>query len=408
LSSEQRTSNLNLPNPYDGLINSVFQPIYSPRSKILIGFEALSRFISSDGKSEAPNDVFHKFKNSNQAVDLDRICRQVALEVYKDHFTHHSDHLLFLNFDSAIIDLGVQGSGFLLNQTANLGIPVDRIVLEIIESRVADVNKLLDFVQMYRELGFFIALDDVGSGYSNLERLAQIHPHIIKIDRSIIKGINTSYAKEKIFQAIIQLSHSLGALALAEGIETLEEALTCLELGADLIQGFYFGSPKPFPYSGELSHSTLQNMLSIYSDRYMKKTSSQKAFLLTLESETRSLAQKLKQMSQTEWNQGLLTFLSNQQEIDCAYVLDINGIQVTQTIFYQNKPKTTNPLFSPSQIGADHSAKPYFLQTRRTPSFILSDSYISLATGKVCQTLVLPFRDSSRKSYRLCLDISLS
>ena len=372
-----------------------------------MGFEALSRFLSTDGKSEAPNDVFSRYMHSNQAVDLDRICRQHGLEAYKDHHKRCPDHLLFLNFDSAIIDQGVQGSGFLLSQVQHLGIPPDRIVLEIIESRVADVNKLLDFVQMYREIGFFIALDDVGSGYSNLERLAQIHPHIIKIDRSIITGINDSFAKEKIFQAIIHLSHSLGALALAEGIETLEEALTCLELGADLVQGFYFGRPKPFPYAEGPDLITMQNMLTIYSDRYTHKTSSQKSFLLTLESATRSLAQKLKQMSQTDWDFGLHRFLSSQQEIDCAYVLDTHGIQVTQTVFYHNKPETTNPLFSPSQIGADHSAKPYFLQTRRTPSFILSDSYISLATGKVCQTLVLPFRDSSRKSFRLCLDISL-
>jgi EAL domain-containing protein (putative c-di-GMP-specific phosphodiesterase class I) len=397
-----------LRNPYQGSITPVFQPIFSPRTKNLAGYEALSRFQSDNGISEKPDDVFLHFKNTSEAIDLDRTCRQIALDAYRQEFFDNPDRLLFLNFDSSIIDLGVQGSGFLLHQVEELAIPHNRIVLEIIESRVADVGKLLDFVQKYRELGFFVALDDVGSGYSNLERLAQIHPHIIKIDRSIISGIHMSFAKEKIFQALIQLSHSLGALALAEGIESKDEAITCLELGADFVQGFFFARPRQLPFNEADSMDILDNILDTYSTRYIQKSLSQRNYLTSLESATRNLARILKDLPILDWDQALLAFLSKHQEAECAYVLNTNGIQVTQTMFYQPIQLTENPLFHPSKVGADHSAKPYFLQTRRTPSFILSESYISLATGKVCQTLVLPFRSVNHKSYRLCLDISLT
>jgi EAL domain-containing protein (putative c-di-GMP-specific phosphodiesterase class I) len=390
---------------YPGTIHSVFQPIFSPRTKNLVGYEALSRFTRTDGVIEQPDQVFRRYRSSLDGLTLDRACRQTALESYLEEYRKFPDRLLFLNFDSTIIDLGVQGSGYLLHQVEQLGIPSNRIVLEIIESQVSQVQKLMDFVDKYRNHGFFIALDDVGSGYSNLERLAQIQPHIIKIDRSIIKDIDQSYAKEKIFQAIIQLSHNLGSLALAEGIETSQEALTCIELGADLVQGYFFSEPASLHSPEPLILDPLDQVLDRYSDRYVQMNESQRTYLQTLETATRDLARQLKHQTRTQWSNSLLSFLTHHRKTECAYILDTKGIQVTETFFRQPRLQNNNPLFFPGKVGTDHSAKPYFLQGRRTTSFILSDSYISLATGKVCQTLVLPFRTVNHKSYRLCLDI---
>ena len=85
-----------------------------------------------------------------------------------------------------------------------------------------------------------IALDDMGTGYSNLERIASIKPDIIKLDRSLIQDIDREYHKQELFDFFLKLAHKIGVFVVVEGIETEAEALSCLERGADLVQGFYF------------------------------------------------------------------------------------------------------------------------------------------------------------------------
>jgi EAL domain-containing protein (putative c-di-GMP-specific phosphodiesterase class I) len=100
------------------------------------------------------------------------------------------------------------------------------------------------FIENQRKQGVLIALDDIGAGFSNLERVAELKPDLIKIDRSLVMGLHQSYHKQEVFSSLVKLAHSLGALLLAEGAESEEETMQALELGADMIQGYYFSRPQ--------------------------------------------------------------------------------------------------------------------------------------------------------------------
>ena len=95
-----------------------------------------------------------------------------------------------------------------------------------------------------RQRGFLVVLDDVGAGHSNLDRIPLIRPDIIKIDRSLITGVDADFYKQETFKSLVSLSRRIGALVVAEGIETEREAVAALELGADLLQGYFLGRPQ--------------------------------------------------------------------------------------------------------------------------------------------------------------------
>lgn len=119
----------------------------------------------------------------------------------------------------------------------------DTVVVELTESAEFDDNELNILQQRYRNMDIKIALDDYGTGYSNVQNLLRYNPNYVKIDRSLLTEIQNSPKKRHFVREIIEFCHANGIMALAEGIETSEELHTVVLLGADLIQGFYTSRP---------------------------------------------------------------------------------------------------------------------------------------------------------------------
>lgn len=125
------------------------------------------------------------------------------------------------------------------------GLDPARVVIELSEQyQVEDATLLVKAVHHYRQLGFQIAIDDLGSGFSGLKLWSELEPDIVKIDRYFISDVHRDPTKKAFVQNIIRLAKATGALIVAEGIETQEELLLCRELGADLAQGYLLGRPQ--------------------------------------------------------------------------------------------------------------------------------------------------------------------
>jgi EAL domain-containing protein (putative c-di-GMP-specific phosphodiesterase class I) len=103
-------------------------------------------------------------------------------------------------------------------------------------------------VAQLRDLGFRIALDDLGAGYAGLTSFTQLEPEFVKLDMSLIRDVHTTPMKQKIVRSMVSLCHDLGKLVVAEGIETTAERDFLIDLGCDLLQGYLFARPgRPFP-----------------------------------------------------------------------------------------------------------------------------------------------------------------
>ena len=122
-----------------------------------------------------------------------------------------------------------------------------RIVVEYTEGSELGDEELAKQREEYSNLNIEIALDDYGSGYSNVNNLLRYTPRYVKIDRMLINGINTNEQKRHFVKSIIGYARKYDIHVLAEGVETKEELKTVVSIGVDLIQGFHTGRPSEEP-----------------------------------------------------------------------------------------------------------------------------------------------------------------
>ena len=132
-----------------------------------------------------------------------------------------------------------------------------QVVLEITERASIDaIDGLPARIAALRQMGFRIAIDDLGSGYSGLSSIVQLHPDVVKLDMSLIRGVDPSRRSKKLIASLVGVCRELGILVVAEGIETAAERDALVRAGCDLLQGYLFARPQrePGPIS-ELSRS---------------------------------------------------------------------------------------------------------------------------------------------------------
>jgi EAL domain-containing protein (putative c-di-GMP-specific phosphodiesterase class I) len=119
------------------------------------------------------------------------------------------------------------------------------VIVEVTEHRAADPNALRERLTMLRERGALIAVDDVGTGYAGLLRLATTHPDLVKLDRTVVTGARDSEEQRAVLEALVTLSHRLGAAVVGEGVETLADLSTLAAFDVNYGQGWAIGRPAP-------------------------------------------------------------------------------------------------------------------------------------------------------------------
>jgi EAL domain-containing protein (putative c-di-GMP-specific phosphodiesterase class I) len=127
-------------------------------------------------------------------------------------------------------------------------VPMDRLVLEITEHEaVESYADLRERLKPLRERGLQLAIDDAGAGYASLHHIVELRPDIIKIDRSLIDGLASDTARRSVVTSLVLLGLDLGALVVAEGIETREDLAAAADLGVDAAQGYLIARPSTDP-----------------------------------------------------------------------------------------------------------------------------------------------------------------
>ncbi len=146
----------------------------------------------------------------------------------------------------------------LFDPAAPLSVLAADVVLEITERRPLDeVPDVKDRVLRLRALGFRVAVDDLGAGYSGLTSIATLEPEFVKLDRTLLSGIDGELTKRRLVGSVASLSREMGIAVVAEGVETEAERHAAAELGCDLMQGFFFRgaeellSDEGFPLAAE-------------------------------------------------------------------------------------------------------------------------------------------------------------
>lgn len=370
-------------------IKILFQPIGSTNQKGVSGVEALARGIDMEGQLIPPLVLFKMASEAGLVIELDRLCQRKAIQAFAKRPAIYEDLILFLNVDNSVIHLD-RNTHAINSFVVAAGLSPHKLVLEINELHTADMDAVQDFVSTYRELGFMISIDDIGSGYSNLDRIILLEPDIIKIDRELIRNVHRDYYKQQVVEMVIRLSEKTGAIVVAEGVEKIEEILKVLEFGAQLLQGFYIAKPL------DMEDGTFDQAI----DTIETIASAQKRYLSIQLTRKIELNKRLRSFF-TKFNQEMATIgsgclfsamkglLNDYPQVECAYMIDEEGHQMTDTAFNvsltQNHVKS---LYTPFRQGDDATLKAYYyvLRTTNQPMYI-SDEYLSLASGHRCITI---------------------
>lgn len=244
-------------------VRTVFQPILDLTSLETIGFEALTRGPRA-ARYESPQVMFDLASDANLQFELDRLCRRRA---FSNASRLKQGHKLFVNLlPTTLRDPEFQGERIvgLLDQK---GLSPSGIVLEITERlAIENYDLFLDAMKTFTDMGFSIAIDDMGAGYSGLEKIVRLNPRYLKFDLMMVRDIHTSFVKREMLKAIQALSTNIGADVIAEGVERVEELHTLLELGIPYGQGYLFARPQERLVEPSLGHQTIPEVPGLIVD----------------------------------------------------------------------------------------------------------------------------------------------
>lgn len=388
-----------------------FQPIVSLKRKQIIGVEGLIRGVHPIDRSlVSPMDLFGRAAQEGRTQALDRLCRKKILEAFR--VIHKVDPLMMLtvNFDASVVGGDTEDDDHLLAWAREFGINPANVCVEIIESNVVDLAALRRFVDFHRDHDFLIALDDVGAGHSNLNRIPLLKPDLIKIDRYLVHGIHGDFHKQQVFKSVVNLCRTLGALIIAEGVETGQEALEVMTAGVEMIQGFYFSKPLGVKECLlESQDEKIRHLSSAYKELEIGRIALKRFNLGKYHAMMRELQTALSAVSVEQFDQQLGRMAEYFPNIECFFVIGEDGLQVTET--FLNAPiKKNKLLFRAVPKGTDHTMKDYFymlVEAGLGKLTYITEPYLSQATGTVCVTFASLFRDAAKKRYILCADINI-
>jgi EAL domain-containing protein (putative c-di-GMP-specific phosphodiesterase class I) len=385
----------------DLTLTSVFQPIFSVSHMRAVGYEGLLRAHDALDRVVPALDVFGAAARHGELHQVDRLAQALHLENFK--MLGAEREWLFLNVHPGALTDPYHAASLLAN-LRRLELPSRRIVLEVMEQRAEDIDKLAEGVRRFRDEGFLIALDDFGAGHSNIERIWQLNPDIVKVDRIMLSHAAHRTDMATILPGLVALLHEAGKLVLIEGIETEHEAQLALACDADFVQGFFFGRPNPGLADGTQAAACIGELM----ERYRAQTEARERrdanrlapYIRAFERAVERLAAG-EPLEEVCWN-----FLALDHAARC-FLLDSSGRQSGRNIVLRADRAAPETRYLPlaEAQGANWLRRPYFRTAISAPDRVhVTRPYLSINEAQPCVTLSMATRVGSQLCV-LCGDI---
>jgi len=228
-----------------GDVRTLVHPVMRLATLEVIGYEALTRG-PKNSEFERPDKLFKVAYDADLVLKLERLCRQKAIETAR---RMPAGRLMFINVEpEAVADPELRDVVY-TSLASESDLSPASIVLEITErSAITDFSAFRSTLEYLRTLGFAVAVDDAGAGYGSLQCLAEVKPEWLKIDLSLVQGVDTDEVRSQLIDSLVTFAGRMGVKLIAEGIETREQLAKLKELGVEFGQGFLFTKPcEPFP-----------------------------------------------------------------------------------------------------------------------------------------------------------------
>lgn len=369
----------------DYRVQSAYQPIFSFAHGRPVGFEGLARARNAAGNPASPGELFGAATSTEITVFLDRLLRTLHLA----NFSHpaYEGAWIFLNISPEAVVNGRASGPFFKELLQAFGMPPQRVVVEITENETPDERVLEEATRYYRDIGCLVAIDDFGAGHSNFNRIWRLKPDIIKLDRSMIYQAALDPAARRGLVGIAGLLHEIGALVLAEGIETEEEARVVVQAEVDLLQGYflqrpYVGTPPSLEHRERFD--TLRRGL------FQQARDDEDDFQLAIRPYKEAFARAGDLLADGQSFASSCHDLLGLRTVIRSYLLDADGTQIGENMTAADYVSKRDPRHLPlgTGSGANWMHRHYFRRAISHPSTVqISRPYLSLTDPRMCLTL---------------------
>jgi len=217
-------------------ITMAFQPVVDIKERRIDAYEALVRGPNGEGAMHVLDQV-----NNENRYAFDQACRVKAIELAGRLGITCGLNINFL--PNAVYDPAACIAQTLA-AAGRTGFPLNRLTFEIVEQEdLADMDHLRRIIAEYRRIGFKIAQDDFGSGFSSLARFAELKPEVVKLDRAVVRNCDQDETRRAIITHTVRLCRELNVKLVVEGVETEAEIIALQMAGVRYMQGFFFARP---------------------------------------------------------------------------------------------------------------------------------------------------------------------
>lgn len=381
----------------DKVVHSVFQPIFSFPNQACVGVEALVRGKIKDGSKKLSAYECLKVPECINQHDFAQSLNHCHLSNWKSLQT--TENWLFLNLDfDNVSSFDEFCLGDLLDE---LQINGRQVVVEVVESEIKDEKLFEELIFVLRKQGCLIALDDFGAGHSNVDRIWKAQPDIVKLDRQVLLEASKSVRSQSILRNLTKLIQQSGSIALLEGIETKEQALLAMNVGVDLVQGFYFARPHE-DFSGiekgeELVREITNNYPTYLSELNFVRNIQRKGY--------EALFETLNNLASEQQIEAEMLQISNMSFVKRFFVLDEQGYQVSEEYGINEQQGSGQDVLKKGK-GLCWKNRRYFTKAMATPNDIyISEPYRSLIDVELCLTISKVINSCSGEKFIACYDV---
>lgn len=240
----------------DGLEKDYFYLVYQPQflleGKKLRGFETLIRMKDPDGKFVSPGEFIPVAEKGDLILQIDDYVLRRAMSEFKDIVAKNPELILSVNVSAKNIgNLGfVENIRKILKE---IDFPATNLEIEITEyCMVSSMEITIDNITELRKMGIQIALDDFGTGYTSLSYVAKLPINLLKVDKSLIDGIEDDNTNREFVHTVISMGHLMGCEVISEGVEHEKQLEYLKQDGCDFVQGYVWGKPLDYDVAKEL------------------------------------------------------------------------------------------------------------------------------------------------------------
>ena len=388
---------------YKGLtIRSAFQPIFSFAHARPVGFEGLARATDAQGNAVSPITLLEGERSIEGTVFLDRLLRALHLANFLRNPFENT--WLFLNVSPTVVIKGRSHGAFFKELLQAWEMPPQRVVVEVTESEASDEGVLEEAAAYYKDIGCLVAIDDFGADHSNFQRIWRLKPDIIKLDRMMVAQAARDPAARRGLVGLAGLLHEIGALVLAEGIETEEEALAVLHAEVDLLQGYYVQRP----FVGPPPSLERRDRFDGLRRSLMKQAREEETeFAAGIRPYVEAFARAAERLAAGEPFASAMQPMLALRRMIRAYQLNADGLQLGENLSAPDLAARRDPRHEPLVFaaGANWMHRHYFRRAISNAGHVqISRPYLSLTDPRMCLTLSRSVRRGP-ETIVLCCDL---